>query len=59
VTSRSVAIRDARADDVDLIFRFIERMAEFDGRLGALRATPEMIREGLFGAVPHAAVLLA
>jgi len=59
VTSHSVAIRDATAEDVQLIFRFIESMAEFDGRLGALQATPEMIREGLFGAVPHAAVLLA
>ena len=59
MTSRSVAIRDATAEDVQLIFRFIESMAEFDGRLRALQATPEMIREGLFGAVPHAAVLLA
>jgi len=59
VTTRSVAIRDATAADVQLIFRFIRSMAEFDGRLGALQATPEMIREGLFGVVPHASVLLA
>ena len=57
--SRSVAIRDATADDVQLIFRFIQNMAEFDGRLGALQTTPDMIREGLFGVVPHALVLLA
>jgi GNAT superfamily N-acetyltransferase len=57
--SRSVAIRDATIDDIQLIFRFIQRIAEFDGRLGALQATPEIIREGLFGAVRHASVLLA
>jgi hypothetical protein len=38
VTSRSVSIRDATADDVHLTFRFIESIAEFDRRLGELQA---------------------
>ena len=59
VTTRSVSIRDATAADVQLIFRFIQSMAEFDGRRGALQATPDMIREGLFGVAPQASVLLA
>ena len=59
MTTRSVAIRDATAADVQLIFRFIQSMAEFDGRRGALQATPDMIREGLFGVAPQASVLLA
>jgi GNAT superfamily N-acetyltransferase len=59
VASRAIAIRDATADDIPLIFRFIQKMAAFDGRLEALQATPELLREALFGAVPHAAVLLA
>jgi GNAT superfamily N-acetyltransferase len=59
VPSRAIAIRDATADDLPLIFRFMQKMAAFEGRLEALQATPERLLEALFGAVPQAAVLLA
>ncbi len=54
-----VAIRKATVDDVPLIFRFIEDFAEFDGRRARLQATPDMLRDGLFGAAPQASVVLA
>jgi GNAT superfamily N-acetyltransferase len=54
-----VTIRDATVDDVDVVFRFIEAMAEFEGRRAALQATPERIREALFGRERRSSVLLA
>ncbi len=59
MTGRSVAIRKAAEGDVDVVFRFIQAMAEFEGRREALQATRERIREALFGTPAQAFVLLA
>ena len=55
----ALRIRPATADDVPVILRFLQRMAELDGRPTALQNTPEMIRDAMFGEAPQAFVLLA
>jgi GNAT superfamily N-acetyltransferase len=55
----AVSIRSAVVEVVSVIMDFIRRKAEFDGCPGAVEATPERIRETLFGPAPLAGVLLA
>jgi hypothetical protein len=52
-------IRDATEADLPLLLAFLRKKAEFDGCPEALQATPERLREGLFGATPLAGVLFA
>src|SRR5262249_50563742 len=54
-----VVIRAASAEDIPLILAFIAKKAEFDRCPEAVEATPDKIRETLFGDVPLAGVLLA
>jgi GNAT superfamily N-acetyltransferase len=55
----SFSIRNATADDVPLIFRFIVELARYEKLEHAVVATEERVRETLFGATPRAEVLIA
>jgi GNAT superfamily N-acetyltransferase len=55
----SVVIRAATAEDIPVILEFIAKKAEFDRCPEAVEATPEKIRETLFGDAPLAGILLA
>ena len=52
-------IRAAVEADLPLLLAFLRKKAEFDGCPEALQATPELLREGLFGPAPLAGVLFA
>ncbi len=56
-------VRSATAEDVPLIFSFIQHKAAFDRQIGAfageLQVTEEKIHQSLFGDLPFAYVLFA
>jgi len=52
------AIREATADDVALILRFIRELAEYERMLDRVVATEERVRETLFGARRYAEVII-
>jgi len=54
-----VRIEPAQPDDVPVIWGLIQELAEFERLLDEFVATPERLRESLFGAQPHAEVLMA
>ncbi len=60
---KSMKVRTPTADDVSLIFSFIQKKSEFDRNIGAfsgvLRVSPEKISNTLFGDIPFAYVLFA
>ena len=58
-SARSIAIRNASADDVPLLFRMIGELAEFERIPREVLATEDAIRESLFGESPAAEALLA
>jgi GNAT superfamily N-acetyltransferase len=54
-----VRIRDARPDDVELIFGWIVELAEYERAPDQVHGTPELLEEALFGARPSAEALIA
>ncbi|WP_199720524.1 GNAT family N-acetyltransferase [Stagnimonas aquatica] len=52
-------IRPARADDCELIVALIRELAEYEKLLDQCQATPEALRESLFGQRPWAECLIA
>jgi GNAT superfamily N-acetyltransferase len=54
-----VSIRDARPDDVGLIFGWIIELAEYERAPDQVRGTPELLRDALFGPRPSAEALIA
>jgi GNAT superfamily N-acetyltransferase len=57
--SAHVSIRDARPDDVGLIFGWIVELAEYERARDQVRGTPELLAEALFGQRPSAEGLIA
>jgi GNAT superfamily N-acetyltransferase len=57
--SAQVRIRDARPDDVGLIFGWIVELAEYERAPEQVRGTPELLEEALFGDRPSAEGLIA
>ena len=59
----AIAIRFATLDDVSLIYRFIQKKAEFDRSVGAysgtVKTSEDKIRQTIFNNNPFAYVLLA
>lgn len=54
-----VRIRDARRDDVGLIFGWIVELAEYERARDQVKGTPELLEEALFGERPSAEGLIA
>lgn len=54
----TITIRPAVVDDLDLIFRFICDLAEYEKLRHEVHATPETLRPYLFGPNPKAEVLI-
>ena len=52
-------LREATIDDVELILDFIKDLAAFEKMSGQVVATPQILRETLFGSSSHAYVVLA
>ncbi len=52
-------IRDARPDDVQLIFGWIVELAEYERAPDQVRGTPELLEKALFGQRPSAEGLIA
>jgi GNAT superfamily N-acetyltransferase len=56
-------IRTATSEDIELIFSFIQKKAEFDRNIGAfsgvLRTSKEKIHNTLFGAIPFSYVVFS
>jgi GNAT superfamily N-acetyltransferase len=57
--SVQVSIRDARPDDVGLIFGWIVELAEYEQARDQVRGSPELLEDALFGARPSAEALIA
>ncbi len=57
--SVQVRIRDARRDDVALIFGWIVELAEYERAREQVTGTPALLEEALFGARPTAEALIA
>jgi GNAT superfamily N-acetyltransferase len=55
----SITLRAARPDDVPLILRFIQGLAEYEKLAHACVATEESLAATLFGPRPYAEVILA
>ncbi len=51
-------IREARVEDLSLVFQFIRELAEFEQLSADVSATEEQLRRTLFGPRPFAATLL-
>lgn len=54
MTSSVLSIRPVRADEVDLVMRFIRELAEYERLAHEVTATTEDIRGALFGPRPYA-----
>jgi GNAT superfamily N-acetyltransferase len=57
--SAQVRIRDARPDDVGLIFGWIVELAEYERAPEQVRGTPDLLEDALFGAEPSAEAVIA
>jgi GNAT superfamily N-acetyltransferase len=57
--SAQVRIRDARPDDVGLIFGWIVELAEYERAPEQVRGTPELLEQALFGPEPTAEAVIA
>jgi GNAT superfamily N-acetyltransferase len=57
--SAQVRIRDARPDDVELIFGWIVELAEYERAPEQVRGTPDLLEAALFGAEPSAEAVIA
>ncbi|KAF8190393.1 diamine N-acetyltransferase [Mycena galopus ATCC 62051] len=58
-TPTAPVIRAARPEDVDDILQLIVDLATYEKEPDAVKATPELLRQNLFGATPYAHALLA
>ncbi|MFH0795152.1 MAG: N-acetyltransferase, partial [bacterium] len=54
-----LVIRPAREEDCPAIIELIRGLAQFEKLTHIFNATPELLREHLFGRRPYAEVLLA
>jgi GNAT superfamily N-acetyltransferase len=54
-----VIIREARPEDVDVIFGFIIELAEYEHSRDQVRGNPEMVGQALFGPAPAAEAVIA
>jgi GNAT superfamily N-acetyltransferase len=52
-------IREAKAEDISSILSLLSQKFKFDGGIGELPATPDLLQQTLFGTSPKAYVLLA
>jgi GNAT superfamily N-acetyltransferase len=59
VLTANVTIRDAGPDDVELIYRWIVELAEYERARDRVVGTPSMLAESMFGASPAAEALIA
>ena len=59
MSAQPITIRKASADDIPLILSFIAKKASFDGCPEAVEATPEKLRQTMFGKEPLASVVFA
>jgi len=57
--SVEIGIREARRDDVALIFGWIVELAEYERAPDQVNATPELLDDALFGAKPTAEAVIA
>jgi GNAT superfamily N-acetyltransferase len=57
--SVEVRIRDARREDVGLIYGWIVELAEYEHARDQVRGTPELLEDALFGPHPSAEALIA
>jgi GNAT superfamily N-acetyltransferase len=57
--SSDVRIRDARRDDVALMFGWIVELAEYERAPEQVTGTPELLEDALFGPAPCAEALIA
>jgi ribosomal protein S18 acetylase RimI-like enzyme len=57
--SAQVRIRDARRDDVRVIFGWIVELAEYERAPEQVKGTPELLEDALFGAEPSAEAVIA
>jgi GNAT superfamily N-acetyltransferase len=55
----ALKIRKAEANDCGLILDFIKGLAEYEKLVHEVVATPELLRQNLFGSQPKAEVLIA
>ncbi len=58
-TSTSIHLRAAEPRDAQLIFTFIQQLAEYERAPDQVRGTPELLAESLFGEHPSAEALIA
>jgi GNAT superfamily N-acetyltransferase len=54
-----IRIRDARQDDVELIFRWIVELAEYERAREHVTGTVERLHDSLFGRIPAAEAVIA
>jgi GNAT superfamily N-acetyltransferase len=59
MSETNISIRQAQSIDIPTIIELIHLKAEFDGCPEAVKATPQKLKEDLFGDQPLAFVLLA
>ncbi len=57
--SVELRIRDARREDVELIYGWIVELAEYERAREHVRATPQLLENALFGPHPSAEALIA
>lgn len=57
--AEAIAIRRATPDDLPLIVELIQALADYERLRHECHATPELLERALFGARPHAEVLVA
>lgn len=57
--STALRIRDARREDVGLIFGWIVELAEYERAREMVRGTPELLADALFGPEPTADAVIA
>jgi len=57
--SDPVAIREARPDDVPLLFSLIVELAEYERAADRVAGSEALLHEALFGAHPHAEAVIA
>ena len=50
---REIAVRPAAVDDVPLIAKLVAELADYEKLTHAIDATPDMLREALFGQAPR------
>ena len=55
----AIQVRPAQPADVELIFRWICELAEYENARDQVRGTPELLAEALFGTSPTAEALIA